>query len=205
MGERFLEDYLETLPEGPRSFPQAQLRGEVLDDTLSWLSDRGVTLDPNLREWVRRYQPLGRSMQWVPEVIQIAVWLQVVESGYPSTQACLDDVYHRQRAVYSTPFYRAIMLILSPTLLMMGAAERWKAFRKGSELLVDRWTSTKNGRVTTVTLRHPAGLYHRMSLLSLGQATIAALDACGAKDTELEFLESASTPGNARFRVSYRA
>ncbi len=201
---RYLQTYLESLPEGMRSFPKCQVRGEVLDHTLDWLSEVGGTLDPVLRDWVRTYRPLGRAMEWVPEVLLNCVSLSVSDQGYPSGEAWLSDVYRRQRAIYQTPLYRAFLLVISPTLLTMGAADRWKAYRRGSALVVDKWTKTITGRQTTATLEHPAGLHTELHLLSLGQALVAAVDACGAKGSKLELMPD-SPPGQARFRLTYSA
>jgi hypothetical protein len=199
-----LDEYLERLPNGLRSFPEAQIRGEVLDDVLLWLDEMEAPIHPHLHDLIRAYRPLGRAMKWVPEVLENALFLQVVDEGYPSEESIVQAVYRRQRAVFNTTLYRALMLILSPTLLMMGASDRWKAFRRGSELSVDRWTNTPTGRITTATLRHPPGLYHRLHLLTIGEMMRAAIDACGAKDSKLELLEE-QRPGETRFAMSYRA
>lgn len=201
---RYLHTYLASLPDGMRSFPKCQVRGEVLDHTLDWLGEVNGTLDPVLRDWVRSYRPLGRAMEWVPEVLLNCVSLQVADEGYPSGQAWLNDVYRRQRAIYQTPLYRALLLVLSPTLLMMGASDRWKAYRRGSTLAVDKWTKTPAGRKTTATLEHPPGLHTELHLLSLAQALVAAVDASGAKGSKLELLPD-SQPGQARFSLTYVA
>lgn len=201
---RRLHAYLQTLPDGLRSFPRCQVRGEVLDSTLEWLGDVEGELDPSLRDWVRSHRPLGRAMEWVPEVLLNAVFLDLVDHAYPSDQSCLDDVYRRQREVYKTPFYRAMMMVLSPTLLTMGAADRWKAYRRGTELIVDKWDKAGRTRVTTATLKHPPGLYTKLNVASLAQALVAAIDAAGARDAKLELLADAA-PGEARFRLLYNA
>lgn len=201
---RHLHAYLESLPDGMRSFPKCQVRGEVLDHTLEWLSEVGGTLEPTLRDWVRTYRPLGRAMEWVPEVLLNCVSLAVADEGYPSGEAWLSDVYRRQRKIYETPLYRALLLLLSPTLLTMGAADRWTAYRRGTALIVDKWQKTVGGRQTIATLEHPAGLHTELHLMSLGQAMLAAVDACGAKGAKLELLPD-SPRGQARFRLAYSA
>ena len=199
-----LHAYLESLPDGPSSFAGAQVRGEVLDATLEWLSEIESSPDPMLRDWIRRFRPLDRSLAWIPEALLNAVSVQIIDDGYPSDDAWLNDVYRRQRKVYATPLYKALLMVLSPTLLTMGAGERWKAYRKGSDLVVDKWTREGDRRVSTATLRHPAGLHMEVHVRSLGTALVAAVDACGAKETKLELLDD-SRPGEARFRMSYRA
>ena len=201
---RRLHAYLETLPDGMRSFPRCQVRGEVLDSTLEWLADVDGELSPALRDWVRSHRPLGKAMEWIPEVLLNGVFLDVADQGYPSDQSCLDDVYRRQREVYKTAFYRALLMVLSPTLLTMGAADRWKAYRRGTELKIDKWDKAGTRRVTTATLFHPPGLYTTLNVASLAQALVAAIDAAGARDAKLELLPE-GTPGETRFRLLYSA
>jgi hypothetical protein len=197
--------YLESLPDGLRSFPRCQVRGEVLDETLLWLEEVESSPDPVLKEWIRRHRPLGQAMEWIPEVLLNAVSLQIIDDGYPSDESWLNEVYRRQKAVYRTPLYRAMVMVLSPTLLTMGVRDRWTAYRRGSELAVDKWKREGDRRLTTATLRHPAGLHTEVHLLSLGQALVAAVDACGAKESRLELLDEETTPGEARYRLSYRS
>lgn len=200
-----LADYLATLPDGMRSYPRALVKGNVLDETLAWLEEIGAPPDPALVGAIRSARPLGHTAEWVPDVLVNALSLQIADVAFPSGAAWLDAVYRRQRAVYATPVYRALMLVLSPTLLTMGAKDRWAAYRRGSELVVDRWNKAEAGRrVTTGTLRHPPGLYAELHIRGFAHAILAAVDACGARDSTMELL-SESEPGAARFRVTYRA
>lgn len=199
-----LHAYLESLPDGLRSFPQCQVRGEVLDSTLEWLAELEVDLDPSLREGVRTHRPLGRAMRWVPEVLLNAVFLHLADCGYPNDEACLRDVYRRQRMAYETPLYRVVLKVFSPTLLTMGATERWKAYRRGTELKVNKWKKVGAKHVTIATLEHPPGLHTRLNLESLGEALVAAVDAAGARDARLELLDEL-VPGEARFQLTYSA
>jgi hypothetical protein len=199
----YLEEYLATLPDGLSSFPQARLRGEILDFVMDWLQEIEEPLPAVLRDPVRYYRPFGRAAKWVPEVLECAISLHIATVGYPTGQSWLDEVYRRQRKVYQTPLYRALLIMLSPTLLTMVATERWRAFRKGSELKMDRWTTTPTGRFTTATLRYPPGLHTELTLRSLGEMMVAAIDSCGAKETKYELTEEIK--GEARFSMSYVA
>ena len=199
-----LTRYLSALPEGMDSFAECRVKGNVLDEVLAWLAAVEGSPHPALEAALRTHRPLGRSLEWVPEVLINAVSLQIADAGYPSDQSWLDEVYRRQREAYRTPIYKALMLVLSPTLLTMGARDRWRAYRVGTELAIERWTKTPTGRVATATLHHPPALYSRLNVLSLGVAMVAAIDACGAENTQLE-LEEDAPEGQSRFRLSYRA
>jgi hypothetical protein len=200
-----LHAYLDSLPDGLRSFPQCQVRGEILDSTLDWLAEVEASPDARLRDALARFRAGGAAAEWIPEVLQNAVSLQIIDDGYPSDESWLNEVYRRQKMVYRTPLYRALLMVLSPTLLTMGAQDRWAAYRRGSELVVDKWTRQGTRRQTTATLFHPAGLHTEVLLLSLGQALVAAVDACGAAASRLELLAEETRPGAARYRLSYEA
>lgn len=199
-----LDRYIASLPEGLRSLPRAQVKGNVLDEQLQWLEEARVRMDPRIAVAVRAARPLGRSMEWVPEVLSNAISLNARE-GYLSDDEWIRAVYDRQRRVYATPLYRALMLIMSPTLMTMGAQQRWGAYRKGSELVVGKWQRDAEMNVTLGTLRYPPGLYDTLMLRGFTSTLRAAIDAAGAKDSAVGLLEDESKPGEARYRVSYRA
>ncbi|MFK7988574.1 MAG: hypothetical protein AB8I08_21320 [Sandaracinaceae bacterium] len=194
----YLDTYLAGLPEGMSSFPDCVVKANVLDEVLAWLVEVEAGVPPSLAPAVARV-----SSDWVPETLINALSLHIADVGYPTGESWVNSVYRRQRALYQTPLYRAVMVVLSPTLLMMGAADRWKAYRRGTALKVDRWQNSAHRRETIGSIRHPAGLYAELNLQSLGQAFLAAVDSCGARDAEVEIIEYA---GDAtRFRLSYRA
>ncbi len=199
-----LDAYIAALPEGLRSFPRVQIRGNVLDEQLEWLREVGAPMDPRVAAAVRSAQPVGRSMEWVPEVLSNAISLNAY-AAYPSEVAWTKAVYERQQRIFRTPLYRALMLVLSPTLMTMGAQQRWGAYRRGTELAVEKWQKAGATMLTHATLRFPPGVYTPMLLRGLGGMLRAAIEAAGAKDAALELLEAESEPGAARYRLSYRA
>jgi hypothetical protein len=201
---RALDDYLATLPDGLRAFPRAEVKGNVLDEQLAWLDEVGVKLDRRIAPALRRAQPLGRSMEWVPEVLINAVSLNAMEA-YPDEAGWIRAVYDRQLAYYRTPLYRALLMVMSPTLLTMGAERSWGAYRKGSTLKVDKWHKEGDSRITYGTLHHPAGLHMPLNLRGFAGTLHAAIDAAGAKESAVELLEDESAAGAARYRLSYRA
>ncbi|HJL16441.1 MAG TPA: hypothetical protein RMH99_12340 [Sandaracinaceae bacterium LLY-WYZ-13_1] len=197
-----LDDYLRSLPEGLRSFPGAQVKGNVLDEQLEWAAEVGAPLDPRVEPELKRLRPFGRTPEWVPEVVNNAVSLNA-RLGFDGDRAWLDALYDRQAELYRRPLYRALLMVLSPTLLLMAASDRWRAYRRGSDLVVDRWQRDGATRFTTGTLVHPPGLYSSLMLTGHARTLQAAIDAAGAEDSRVE-LEDEREPGRARYRLSYR-
>lgn len=199
-----LHAYLSSLPDGFRSFPGALCKGNVLDEQLEWIEQAGATLDPRLEEPLRSAKPFGRPMEWVPEVLINALSLNA-RLGYASDDAWGRALYDRQREVYQRPLYRALMMVMSPTLMTMAASDRWGAYRKGTSLAVDRWSKEAGRRSTIGTLTYPDGLYTSMLLSGLAQTLRSAIDAAGAEGSTVEYVAAESSPGSARYRMRYRS
>lgn len=197
-----LDDYLRSLPSGFASFPRAQCKGNILDEQLEWIEQARVPIDPRLEGAMRSARPFGRPMEWVPEVLINATSLNA-RLGYPSDAAWAQALYDRQREVYRRPLYRALMMVMSPTLLTMAASDRWGAYRRGTELAIDRWKKAGAARATMGTLRYPHGLYTPMLLRGLANTLRSAIDAAGAKRSVVELVEAEGGPGEARYRMSY--
>lgn len=200
--EGALEEYLSSLPTGLGSFPEARCKGDILDEQLEWLDEAGVGLAPELEEPVRKARPFGKPAPWVPEVLINAISLDV-RRAYPSDEVWIDTLYQRQCRLYRRPINRALLLVMSPTLLTMAASERWGAYRQGSTLAVDRWKREGSSRSTVGTLYYPAGLHTPLLLRGLAQTLRSAIDAAGARGSSIELVESESTPGEARYALSY--
>lgn len=197
-----LEAYLESLPAGLDSFPEARCKGAILDEQLEWLNEAGVQLAPVLADAVRRARPYGEPSSWVPEVLINAISLDA-RRAYTNDGAWIETVYDRQRRVYRRPLYRALLLVMSPTLLTMAAGERWGSYRQGSKLEIERWKRDGSARSTVGTLRYPAGLHTPLLLRGLAQTLRSAIDAAGARQSTVELLEAESTPGAARYALAY--
>ena len=58
--------------------------------------------------------------------------------------------------------------------------------------------------MTFGTLRFPPGLFNLLMLRGFTSTMRAAVDAAGAKDSVVVLLEDELTPGEARYRLSYR-
>lgn len=204
-----LDRYLDSLPDGLASFPRVQVKGQVLDEQVEWLESLDGRLDPRLAAALRKYSFVGRTHEWVPEVINNAVSVSVRDRLGGATDAARDRayfraLYDRQREVYRRPLYRALLMVLSPTLLTLGAGDRWKAYRNGTELAVDRWKRGVETNSTTGSLTYPPGLYDPLMVSGVCEVLRAAIDAAGAKDSSVTVVDAETRPGHARFALVYR-
>lgn len=189
-------EYLASLPGGLRALPEAQVRREIVDDQLEWHARVGHEVDPRLAPYANDSQS-----GWASEVLANALVLSVREA-YPTETAFLSAIYERQRALFQTPFYRAVMLVMSPTLVTMGADRRWATFRRGSQLEMGRWKRDGTSRASTATLVHPPGLHPEPILKGFGEMFRAAVDGAGAKQSTIVLAERGDT--SARWELAYR-
>lgn len=90
------------------------------------------------------------------------------------------------------------MLVLSPTLVLMGAASRWSTFHKGSTLEVEHWSRTKTHQSAQIRLQHPPSLLLPLHHRACGEAFRAAALATRLNEAEIEATSSVDA---AQFRV----
>lgn len=176
-------EYLQSLPNGVRSVPEAQVRREIIDDQLEWLASLGRQIDPRLEPHV--HEAVGA---WASEVLANALVMHA-RGAYADEAEFFAAIYERQRALFRTPFYRAVMMLMSPTLVMMGADRRWATYRRGSQLLMGRWRRDGDRRAAQATLTFPPGLHPEPILLGFGEMFRAAIDGAGARQSEVSLRE----------------
>lgn len=189
------EAYIEQLPDGLDSYPDCRARLQVFMVFLErvprhrWTPDFAAAIEP--------YLDVADSA-WVPEVLCSTITL-MVRDQLRSDDALVKLAYEESVALYHKPLYRALMMVLSPTLVAMGTAKRWAASHRGSELAVEKWDRNKDDTVIHLELRHPPGLFLNLHHLAYGEALRAA--AAVTRTTACVEVESLPTVG--RYRVSY--
>jgi hypothetical protein len=96
------------------------------------------------------------------------------------------------RALLRAPLYRVLFAVLSPERLLNGAAQRWHAFRQGTELV----TLEKGRGFARLELTFPPGLHSDLTLYLLAAAFEAAIDCTGARENTVDVSRG---PGVATF------
>jgi hypothetical protein len=99
--------------------------------------------------------------------------------------------------LFAKPFYRFLMYVVSPTLVMLGASKRWSAFREGSTLSakVDR----NQGEIE---LAFPEHLYPELTLKGFGEAFRASVVAARARSAYVELIEA--SPERGRWKIGWQ-
>lgn len=187
-------EYLRRLPDGLDSHKQCQVKGSVL------LSLLGSTPVPFIREGLPAAilalldnPPLPN--QWVSEVAFNALLMAHEERLDPGMLA--EWVVARNRRLMRSPLYSVLFRLAGPERILLGAANRWRAFRRGTELRV---VEQARGAVT-VQIDFPARLYTASIVSNLTLALGAACEVAGARNFvgEVETLSDVSARCRARW------
>lgn len=162
------------------------MRDPAADSPRDWLLERSGELpkDAALPDPIRNALD-GRSGSWHPDVVVMAITLMARDRVFGSDTEYMNFTYQSSSALFDRVIYRALMKLMSPTLLVMGSARRWTTFRSGTQLR--SVGSKKVGRRMTgeVILSHPPRLYPDLFLHSLCHTFRAALDLSRGKAVEV--------------------
>jgi hypothetical protein len=169
--------YLEGLPHGIDSYPDAVVKGAVLRATLA---DAGSPIEPGtLPERLERYalDPPSIGM-WVPETFHGALVGAIFDARFRDVggiAAFEGWARERNRKLFKSPLYRVLFFVVRPERIFIGIKNRWSAFHRGSVLEVVE--QRPNHR--TVRLSHPPGLFSDHALHTFSAAFLAAAEAAG--------------------------
>ncbi|MBL8740469.1 MAG: DUF2378 family protein [Myxococcales bacterium] len=190
MNETFstLDAYLRQLPDGLDSFPRCSIKASVIRDALK---SRPLADDPRLPAPIRAFLESPPPVSsFVPEVLSNSMLLAVYDVHFSALgqKAAWDWLHGTTYQLLRTPLYRILFAVMSPDRLVTGVAQRWGAFRRGSELVI---TEKRDG-LARLRLVFPDGLHTDLTIYLVSAAFRAALDCSGAKSTDVE-VESRSS------------
>jgi hypothetical protein len=192
-----LEAYIAQLPNGLDSFPTCLIKASVIRDALS---SKAIPDDPSLPAPIRALlQGPPPVSSLVPEVLSNAMLLTLYDVHFAALgwQAAGSWLHATTYQLLRTPLYRILFAVLSPERLVSGVAQRWQAFRRGSELTL----TDKTDGFARLRLVFPAGLHTDLTLFLLAAAFRAAIDGSGARRVTVEVESTAS--GSAVFACSW--
>jgi hypothetical protein len=130
--------YLDALPKGIDSYPDAQAKGSIFRTLLTSrplaLAGLPQTSLPEPIAALARELPLPN--EWIPEVWLMCVSLGIADAYELEDEEYLSWVYETNRDLFRGA-YRLLMSLASPELLLRGATLRWMYFHRGTELLTE--------------------------------------------------------------------
>jgi len=186
--------YLDRLPTGVDSYPACTAKASVMLIFRQHIQEREDFGD--LPEWLGelvRRPPLPSA--WLPTVRISCVELMLVDEL--GEDAFFEFAQEANREYLGSPLYRAAVRVLSPAMLVRGAALRWRHFHRGTLVRAQQIEPT----LAHVKLSYPDHLFDPVIAREKGMAFQAATELSGAKDVRCEVLKY--EPGQTRFALSW--
>lgn len=169
-----LAAYLERLPRGLASHPEAQVKGSVVRALVS-TSPIAVPRDALPPELLLLVDDPPLPNAWVHEVAVLALGLAFEERMPPAEHEAW--VESRNRKLLTNPLYRILFAAIGPERLLTGLSNRWSAFRRGSSIEV---TERRPGWVA-LTLTYPPHLHSPETLHNFAVSFRVTALSAGAK------------------------
>ena len=176
-------EYLERLPLGLDSFAKCRVRAMVYEPLAADFPELAEAFpEGQLGQLLRREL---NPNEWIPEVVGQVANLMVRDACLTSDAEFLDWTFRANQRVFDKPLIRALMRLLSPTLLVIGAARRWSTLHDGSALSSTPVRQVGDRVQTVGQLRFPDGLFHPVFLGGLTAAFRAALALARGRDVSV--------------------
>lgn len=183
--------YVAGLPGGLDAYPDVRIKGSVVRSVVDGQPEevlrelpapvRALALDPPV------------DSEWIPEAYFAALLHAVAERRGYGPRECRAWFRRSNRALFASPLYRILFVVVSPEALLRQPGKRWGAFHRGTTLELEGVADDG----VRLALRFPAGLFDEIVLDAFAEAFAAALEAAHAKDPVVEV--EARAAGFARF------
>jgi hypothetical protein len=194
-------EYLDSLPNGFDSFEKCRVRAMVFETIGKEFPALAAGLPPGpLAALLRSETP---SNAWIPEVVGQVANLMLRDACLKSDAEYFDWSYRASESAFDKPLLRNLMRLISPTLLVMGAARRWSMLHDGTQLEATAVTPTGDRLQTIGRLRFPEGLFPPLFIHGLTAAFSAALTLARGRDITVELKDATSNA--ADYVVSWAA
>jgi hypothetical protein len=167
--------YVASLPNKLDSYPELRQKASLYMNFWDTSPTKGVVelLPPVLAELVSRRV----ASAWIPEVHFNALCLAVCDINFTNDDAFVQHFLDVNRKLMSSPMYKLVMWVASPTMLLSGAKRRWGLVHDGLVL------ETVFGEGTcTIRMAYPNNLTPRLIARAYGTALQAALEASSPKE-----------------------
>lgn len=184
--ERFpaLADYVERLPAGLASYPEAQSMGILLKSSVvgHYFHPTWKDLPVQITELFRK-PPLPTA--WVPTVLNDAIFSLVADTFYPTEDALMKWSYERTIRLAALPMYVPLTKMAGVDRFMRAAARVHDLFQRGTQLEVEARPGSADLR-----LRHPPHLHSRKNHLTNEAVFRAVLESAGGTGATVKLVES---------------
>ncbi len=191
--------YIESLPGGLASFPECRMNHHVLEHVTTdfpGLGDR-ERLPPLLADFFAGHV----DGDWLNETVGNAVYLMIRDQCFRDDLSFQEWNQKNIDRLIRNPLFRAIMVLLSPALVVIGAGKRWSSFHLGTTMKTEPVGQSADRLHVRAELSFPAGLYSPLILQLHCSTFLAALVAARARQPEVHLGDVKS--GSAEYLASW--
>jgi hypothetical protein len=195
-------EYFGQLPGGLDSYPMCRARAEVVEAAWRQYGEtvRGRGVPPPLEGLFAGEYP---GQEWIPEVYAQLTNLMIRDVAFETDEAYFEWSDDVTAALFDRPVFRAMMRMMPPKVIVMGATKRWGVFHEGSVLAATAFGGARAQSVNaTVKLTFPGTLFSQLYLETLTGSFRVILEGVRAKDPTVRL--SGVTPGEATYELTWQ-
>jgi hypothetical protein len=191
--------YVASLPQGLDSFPECRMNHHVLEHVPTDFPDlaAGQLMPPQLADFFAR----RIAGDWFHEAVGNTIYLMIRDQCYRDDASFQGWNQKNIDRLIRNPLFRAIMVLLSPALVVIGAGKRWGSFHQGTTMKTEPVGQAGDRLQVRGMLTFPAGLYDPLLLRLHTSTFLAALVAAKADQPEVRLGDV--TPTSAEYLASW--
>lgn len=170
-----LMEYLQSMPLGPNAVPSCTAVGGYCN--LLRKQNPDILLNKQMPALIRlKMQSTWSDTDWINCALQVCIVLAIYDQKGQDRPAARQALNRAFTEMCKQPLYRVVMMVLSPSLVMSGAAKRWHYFFRGCDL-----TSVVRQDHAVLTLTAPPNLFPRLYCEIFSEVFAVAVLCAGAK------------------------
>lgn len=174
---------------GLGALPACQAKASVLRGLLGEFRLDTVpdgALPTELLTFARQPPPMN---VWVSEVLSEAGFCAAYDFAFTSPLEATRANVQTNLRLFQLPMYRALMVVMTPSMLLRAASMRWSAFHRGSTLTLREGEAHS----ALAVLEFPPHLFIPENPMDVRGALEAALIAAGGKDVSVVVHDATAT------------
>lgn len=188
--------YLEQLPAGLDSYPEAMVKGSFIR---AIVKERPDGFDPSVLppELASVFLTPPQVADWVPEVKLVTVMTAQRDVAFSNDQDHRAFTRHMLSSILGGPMYRVLFRVISPQWMANKGEDKWQIMHRGTR----RETMELNDNGNLGRLHYPQGLFSPMYVDMCAEAIASVYRLSRAPDPDVRVLEY--TPTSSLLEVLY--
>ncbi len=173
-----MKRYLESLPDGARSYPQCEVKASVLRNFFKGVNTSVLrdALPPVLAAFLEHPSPPNT---WISETQTSAIYMASADTVFSST-TFLEHAYQTNYSLLDSNMYRVLFRLGGVRRILAKFGDNWAMFHRGTSATLLRLDeSGKGGRLR---LQTPPNLIPLLLASAYGTGFRAALEIAGERD-----------------------